>query len=95
MTQTEPGPGSSLRLEAITTLKRRREFHKHLVIYVLVNAALVCIWFVTSAGGFFWPVFPIVFWGIGVVMNAWDAYSVDAMSEERIEREMERLQHRR
>jgi hypothetical protein len=35
---------------------------------------IVLVWFVTSSGGFFWPVFPMLVWGIGVVMNAWGVY---------------------
>jgi hypothetical protein len=40
-------------------------------------------------------VFPIVGWGIGVVMNAWDVYRNDEFGEDQIRREMERLQGRR
>ena len=46
----------------------------------------------TGANGFFWPVFPIVGWGIGVVMNAWDVYRNDEFDETQIRREMDRLQ---
>jgi 2TM domain len=42
------------------------------LIYDLVNAFLVVIWAVTSGGGaLFWPVFPILGWGIGLAANAW------------------------
>ena len=33
----------------------------HLAIYIIVNLALVAIWYYTGAG-FPWPVFPILFW---------------------------------
>src|SRR5664279_6419847 len=36
---------------------------------MLVNGFLVVIWAMTGAG-FFWPVFPIVGWGIGVAAKA-------------------------
>ena len=42
--------------------------------------------------GFFWPVFPLVGWGIGVVMNAWDVYRPEEFTEEQVRREVERLQ---
>jgi hypothetical protein len=51
----------------------------------------VIIWAVTSRSGFFWPVFPMVGWGIGVVMNAWDVYRDDELDETRIREEIERL----
>jgi hypothetical protein len=84
-----------LREMAIKRLKKRRDFSGHLLVYVLVNAFLVVIWAVTNVHGFFWPVFPIVGWGIGVVMNAWDAFRYEEFGEERIRREVERLQRQR
>ena len=83
-----------LRERAIKRLKKRRDFHGHVLVYLLVNAFLVVIWAVTSPGGFFWPIFPMVGWGIGVVMNAWDVYFAEEIGEEDIHREMERLEHK-
>ena len=80
-----------LRERAIKRLKKRRDFSGHLLVYVLVNAFLVVIWAMTDPDGFFWPVFPIVGWGIGVVLNAWDVYRSDEFDEEQIHREIERL----
>ncbi len=81
-----------LRERAVKRLKKQRDFRGHLLVYVLVNAFLVTIWAMTNFHGFFWPVFPIVGWGIGVVMNAWDAYGREDFDEARIRREMDRLQ---
>jgi 2TM domain len=63
-----------VRDRAIKQLKKRRDFATHLLVYVLVNSFIVVIWAITNSGGFFWPVFPIVGWGIGLVMNAWDVW---------------------
>jgi hypothetical protein len=93
--ENENETSTGLREEAIAVLKKRRDFHRHVAVYLLVNTALVVTWAMTNSGGFFWPVFVIVFGGIGVVMNGWDAYSDDAVSERRIEREVRRLEHRR
>ena len=81
-----------LRERAIKRLKKRRDFAGHLLVYVLVNSFLVVIWALTDVNGFFWPVFPIVGWGIGVVMNAWDAFRNEDFGEKRILREVERLE---
>ncbi len=81
-----------LRERAIKRLKRRRDFYGHLLVYFLVNTFLVLIWALTDVNGFFWPVFPIVGWGIGVVMNAWDVFRNEEFGEEQIRREVERLQ---
>jgi hypothetical protein len=65
------------------------------VAYALVNAFLVVIWAMTDVHGFFWPVFVMGGWGIGVILNAWDVYRNDEVDEERIQEEIEHLQHRR
>ena len=82
-----------LRERAIKRLKKRRDFHGHVLIYLLVNAFLVVIWAVVSPGSFFWPIFPMVGWGIGVVMNAWDVYGRRPFTEAQVQREIERLHH--
>ena len=75
---------------AMEQLKKRRDFRGHVLIYVLVNAFLVAIWAMTGPHGFFWPVFVIGGWGIGVVMNAWDVYWRPRITEQDIQHEMER-----
>ena len=76
--------------KAVRQLKKRRDFYGHLLIYTLVNAFLVVIWAITDLHGFFWPVFPIVGWGIGVVMNAWDVFWRPEITEEDIQHEIRR-----
>jgi hypothetical protein len=75
---------------AVQQLKKRRDFRGHLLVYVLVNALLVVIWSLADDHGFFWPVFPIGAWGIGLVMNAWDVYWRRDITEEDIQREIKR-----
>jgi len=77
-----------LRDRAIRRLKKKRDFHGHLLVYAMVNTAIIVIWAVTG-GHFFWPIFPLVGWGIGVVMNAWDVYGREEPDEDQIRREME------
>ena len=85
-----PSTEDTLREQAVTRLKKKRDFATHIVIYVLVNAMLVVIWAVTGSD-FFWPIFPIVGWGIGVGANAWDVYGRKPISESEIQEEMTRL----
>jgi hypothetical protein len=75
---------------AVEQLKKRRDFRGHVLVYVLVNAFLMAIWVMTGPHGFFWPVFLIGLWGIGVVMNAWDIYWRRDITEEDIQHEIER-----
>jgi hypothetical protein len=82
---------STARGRALRRLKKRRDFFAHLLVYFLVNTFIVIIWAVTSGDGFFWPIFPMVGWGIGVVMNAWDVWRADEFSEEDVAREIQRM----
>jgi hypothetical protein len=82
--------GGDLRQQAIESLKKKRDFRTHVLMYVLVNAMLVVIWAVTG-GDFFWPIFPILGWGIGVVANAWDVYGRKPITEDEIRREQQKL----
>ena len=78
---TQP-PADAVREQAIKRLKKRRDFVGHLLVYVMVNGIVVTIWAMTSPHGSFWPIFPILIWGIGVVMNGWDVYRGDTFSED-------------
>jgi hypothetical protein len=85
------GTNEDLRNAAVERLKKKREFYQHLLAYVLVNAFLVGLWALVSDGGFFWPVFSILGWGIGLAFHAWETFSWPAFSEEKIRREMDKL----
>jgi hypothetical protein len=78
------------RHEAIERLKKRSEFWTHLAAYLLVNATIVIVWFMTTPGGFFWPVFPLAGWGIGLFFHGMETFR-RPFSEEQIHREMARL----
>ena len=41
----------------------------HLVVYAAVNLGLIAIWALTG-GGYFWPIWPILGWGIGLAGHA-------------------------
>ena len=88
--QSDTSADHSLRDQALERIERKREFHAHLLAYVLVNTMLVGIWAVTGAG-FFWPIFPLLGWGIGIGFHAWDAYRIGEPSEQQIQREIEHL----
>jgi hypothetical protein len=94
MTAATPEPSVDERERARTRIKKRRDLRTHAVVFLLVNSAIVGIWLATSQGGFFWPVFPIVFWGIGLAMNAWDVYMSSDISEQDVDRELTPM-HRR
>ena len=77
------------RQAAIERLKERREFTSHLVAYVVINAFLVTIWFVTGAG-YFWPVWVLAGWGIGLALHAYRVFFQSPITEAEIEHEIHR-----
>lgn len=80
------------RAAAVKRLKAKRDFRNSLLVYLVVNALLVVVWAATGAG-YFWPIWPIAGWGIGVGLHAWTVYGQRGISEDDISREMQRQQH--
>lgn len=59
------------------------------MVYVVVNAFLWLIW-LTGDGGYPWPIWPALGWGIGVALNGWSVYQ-RPLTEDDVRREMARL----
>lgn len=78
------------RERAIVRLRRKSEFWAHLLAFVVVNGAVIVAWAMTGAG-FFWPIFLILAWGVGLIFHARDVYWSGEPTEERIRREMDNL----
>jgi hypothetical protein len=74
---------------AIAGLKAKRDFKAHAAAYVIVNAGLVVIWALSGAG-YFWPIWSMFGWGIGLAFNAWAAYVRRPITEDDIRAEMKR-----
>ena len=89
----EVGPDDELRKQAVNRLKKKRDFKMHAMVFVAVNAMLIAIWAATGAD-FFWPIFPLLGWGIGLAANAWDVYGNKPIGEDEIRREMDSLRNR-
>ena len=76
------------REEAVRRIKAKRDFQTHIVVYLVVNAALVGIWAATGAG-YFWPIWSIGGWGIGLFFDGWSSYrGARPITEGDITREM-------
>ena len=80
-----------LRDLALQRLRKQSELRILLLFYVAVNGMVVVVW-AWGGAALFWPIFPIFAWSIWLAVNAWDAYERRPISEERIDREMRRLQ---
>jgi len=94
MVTEERNDEDMLRQRAIRQVKKRRDFYGHLLVFALVNGAAIAIWATVGDGGFFWPIFLLFGWGIGLIMNAWDVFYRGYEDEGQIQREIERLRRR-
>ncbi len=75
---------------AIERLREKRDYRRHVAVYVLVNLLLVVIW-AASGGGYFWPVWPIAGWGFGLAIKGYTVYFQEAdITEDEIQAEMDR-----
>ena len=72
---------------ALKRVKGRRDFRNHVAAYLIVNTMLVLIW-AFSGAGYFWPIWIIAAWGIGLMFHAWAVYFEKPITEDEIRREM-------
>jgi hypothetical protein len=77
------------RQAAIERLKAKRDFKTNVFSYIAINAMLIGIWAATGAG-YFWPIWVIGGWGIGLIFHAWTVFGQKPITEEDVEREMQR-----
>ena len=92
-TNVAPRPDGELRAAAVQRLRKKRGLQAHILAYVMVNLLLNALWLLTMPGGFYWPIFPLLGWGIGVAFNIWDVYA-PTPTDRQIEKEMRRLARR-
>jgi hypothetical protein len=90
MTEQSHPPHDEERQLALKRIRAKRDLATHAVIYVVVNIFLVLVWWLTTPGGYFWPIWVIGGWGIGLVANAWDVLGRRPITEEDIDRELRR-----
>jgi hypothetical protein len=53
--------------------KKRVGFKWSIASYFFVNSFLVAVWFFSSRS-YFWPIWPIMGWGLGLAFQYFDAY---------------------
>ena len=79
------------RAAAIARLTEQRDFRNHALVYCAVNILLVAIW-AGSGFGYFWPIWAIGGWGIGLAAHAFRVYGQKPISEAEINEEMQRVE---
>lgn len=89
-----PSREEAVRAAALKRLKKKRDFRGTLTGWVGTSALTTVIWAATGAHSYFWPIWPIIGIGVGVVAQAasiWGPGQTD-ISEDDVEAEMRRLQ---
>jgi len=73
--------------------KKRVSFKKNLTAFILVNSFLTAIWFLNrEESRYFWPVWPMLGWGLGLSFQFYSAYISD--SENEVENEYQKLKEK-
>lgn len=81
---------TDLRQQAIYRIRARQQFYVHLVFFLAMNVYLVALW-ARSGAPFFWPIWALFGWGIGLIAHASHVFGWQrTISEERIRREINR-----
>jgi 2TM domain len=83
MTEDDP------RQQAIDRLQAKRGIGTTAVAFAGITVVLVVIW-LASGRGFFWPIFAIAGFAIALGMQAYNVYGRKPITEEDIQREMQR-----
>ena len=86
----------NLRARAEERVNLKIKFFRNIKAYIIVNAILAIINWLCSPE-FWWVMFPIVFWGIGVIVDFLKAYvfiddfDSESYRERKIQEEMKKL----
>ncbi|HEY3621051.1 MAG TPA: 2TM domain-containing protein [Roseiarcus sp.] len=70
-------------------IRAKRAFGRHATVYVAVNLLLIAVWAITSRG-YFWPIWPILGWGVGLGVNYWTVFFRRPISDDEIRREIKK-----
>jgi hypothetical protein len=83
-----------LRRRAERRADAKMSFRANLLAYAVVNAGLVAINLITSPG-YFWAIWPLFGWGIGLLAHGIAVYNDPGDERERmVQAELERLRRR-
>lgn len=88
--------------DIVRMAKARVSFKVHLVIYVAANLLFAAIWWLSSStkrptfsdapgADYYWPIWPMLGWGVGLMFHGLGAYGAGRGWEER---EIEKLRER-
>ncbi|MDX2254866.1 MAG: 2TM domain-containing protein [Pseudanabaenaceae cyanobacterium bins.39] len=70
------------REQADFDLYKQKSLRSNLLKYAIVNSFLVALNLLTS-GHIGWAIYPLIFWGLGISLDAWVAYQKDSEEYEK------------
>ncbi len=68
-------------------VEKKRKFRGDVVAYVVINAFLIGVWAATGLG-YFWPGWVLAGWGVVLVLDAWNAFFRQPVTNADIEDEL-------
>jgi len=86
--------------EKLLKLAKRRVLLKksikwHVIIYLIINAFLCVVYYLTTPDGYFWPMWSMAGWGLGLIVHVVVVCSVLSSTRNRqnaVEKEYQMLQ---
>jgi len=87
-----------LRKYALKSLKKKEDFRQYMIIYAMVSAITVGVWYFVTPTGYFWPGWVIFGMGIGALLAGLDAMGKlggKPITASDIDAEVERLKTKR
>ena len=87
----------SLRDYARKSLKKKQDFKQYLWVYLGVTILVSAIWYLTTPGGYFWPIWVVFGMGAAAIFIAIDAYGTlgkRPISDADVDAEVERLKRK-
>lgn len=90
-TSLRPDAEAHLRAAARRRLEAEAGSWRFLALWGVLALLFVAIWAVSSPGGYFWPVWPIIGVGIGVAFSFFESYGSRRITEERVDAELARM----
>lgn len=82
-----------LRKIAHKRLKAQADFKHYLLVWAAVSILVVGVWFITSPGGFFWPVWVIGGMAVAALFMGVDAYGPGrgVITDDKVDAEVRRM----
>lgn len=82
-----------IREAARSRIKARRGFWNMLLVFLVITVILNVIWFVSEPGAYYWPMWPMIGFGIATLFSAINVFGAGSrpITETDIDREVRKL----